>query len=190
MANRLPSAMVFDLDGCVWDPEMYELWGSGGAPFTQQSNGDLLDRSKQRVVLMGDVRNIMKEFKLDPKWKGTTISIASRCDEPSWAAECIKKFQVGEGLTLDHVFDSNTREIYKGCKSGHLKTIARKTGFDLKDMMFFDNEYGNCQTVAKMGVTTVYTPNGVTREVFENGLSNFPTIDGTILGPKKRAGKW
>ena len=32
-----PKAVVFDLDGCVWRPEMYELWG-GGAPF--KDNGD------------------------------------------------------------------------------------------------------------------------------------------------------
>ena len=30
----LPKVLAFDLDGCVWDPEMYELWGRGGAPFT------------------------------------------------------------------------------------------------------------------------------------------------------------
>ena len=28
----VPKVFVFDLDGCCWDPEMYELWG-GGAPF-------------------------------------------------------------------------------------------------------------------------------------------------------------
>ena len=32
-SKSLPKVVVFDLDGCVWDPEMYELWGSGGAPF-------------------------------------------------------------------------------------------------------------------------------------------------------------
>ena len=31
---RLPKALVFDLDGCCWDPEMYELWG-GGSPFKE-----------------------------------------------------------------------------------------------------------------------------------------------------------
>ena len=31
---RLPKALVFDLDGCCWDPEMYELWG-GGSPFQE-----------------------------------------------------------------------------------------------------------------------------------------------------------
>ena len=30
----LPRVLAFDLDGCVWDPEMYELWGRGGSPFT------------------------------------------------------------------------------------------------------------------------------------------------------------
>ena len=30
--TALPKVIVFDLDGCVWDPEMYQLWG-GGAPF-------------------------------------------------------------------------------------------------------------------------------------------------------------
>ena len=45
------------------------------------------------------------------------------------------------------------REIYKGCKSGHLRTIAKKTGVPLEDMLFLDNEYGNCETVAGIGVT-------------------------------------
>ena len=30
----VPKLMVFDLDGCLWDPEMYELIGCGGSPFT------------------------------------------------------------------------------------------------------------------------------------------------------------
>ena len=33
------------VDGCVWDPEMYELWGSGGAPFKKNKDGTLNDRS-------------------------------------------------------------------------------------------------------------------------------------------------
>jgi hypothetical protein len=30
-----PRVLVFDLDGCVWEPEMYELWGRGGSPFKE-----------------------------------------------------------------------------------------------------------------------------------------------------------
>ena len=53
-------------------------------------------------------------------------------------------------------------EIYKGSKSGHLREIARKTGIGLGEMVFFDNEPGNCRDVANIGVTSVYTPEGVT----------------------------
>lgn len=47
-----PKVVVFDLDGCVWYPEMYMLWG-GGAPFKAQSNGDLKDTAGQKCYLMG-----------------------------------------------------------------------------------------------------------------------------------------
>ena len=51
-------------------------------------------------------------------------------------------------------------------------------------MLFFDNEYGNCQTVAKTGATVLYTPDGVTWEGFNEAIKEFPK-SGQILGPKK-----
>ena len=42
-----------------------------------------------------------------------------------------------------------------------------------QDMIFFDNEYGNIQTVAKMGVCCIYCPDGVTKEIWEQGLEQF-----------------
>ena len=34
-------------------------------------------------------------------------------------------------------------------------------------MIFFDNQTNNCQTVSRIGVTVVYTPDGVTRQLFQ-----------------------
>ena len=42
----------------------------------------------------------MHDLKTNPKWSDTKVAVASCCDEPSWAAECIRKFGVGDGLTL------------------------------------------------------------------------------------------
>ena len=53
-------------------------------------------------------------------------------------------------MTLKDVFDKDNIEIYKRSKNHHLKAIAEQTGVDLKDMIFFDNQYGNCET----GLTT------------------------------------
>jgi len=184
----LPRCLVFDLDGCVWDPEMYELWGGGGAPFKKNNDGTLSDRAGTRVHLLGAVKEIMYEFASDKKWKDSKICVASSCDEPSWARDCIRLFEVGEGLTLQNVFDSNNIEIYKRSKDYHLNEISKKTGVPLEEMIFFDNQMNNCKTVSKIGVTVVFTPEGVTRKSFEEGLEKYPS-PGEIIGPTQR-GYW
>ena len=63
--TTLPKLLVFDLDGCLWEPEMYELYG--GSPFTLRPNdGDLTDRNGTHIELIGDVRQIMHGELLHP----------------------------------------------------------------------------------------------------------------------------
>jgi len=96
----LPRCVVFDLDACVWLPEMYELWGGGGAPFKVNGDGSLSDRAGTRVNLIGDVKKIMNELATEEQWKDTKVCVASSCDEPSWAKECIREPFQYEPFTL------------------------------------------------------------------------------------------
>jgi len=80
-------------------------------------------------------------------------------------------------------------EIYKASKSKHLKAISKKTNVPLSEMIFFDNEYGNCQTVAGVGVTVMYTPEGMTNELFQEALRKYPS-PGKVLGPAGKRGYW
>ena len=164
----LPKVVVFDLDGCCWAPELYELWG-GGSPFEENKDGTLSDRSGTMVHLLGDVKNILYELKTDPKWKDTIVAVASTCDAPEWARECLRKFPVGDGLTMSDVFSEDVTEIYEANgKDKHMREIAKKTRVSLDQMIFFDNQTNNTSCVAAMkGPTVVYTPEGVTRELFE-----------------------
>ena len=77
-------------------------------------------------------------------------------------------------------------EIYKAAgKDYHIRQIAEKTGASLEDMIFFDNQSNNTNCVARMkGPTVVFTPVGVTREMFNKGLENFPA-PGSIIKPGK-----
>ena len=43
-----------------------------------------------------------------------------------------RKFEIGDGLTLENVFDSNNIEIYKRSKDYHLNQISKKTGIPLE----------------------------------------------------------
>ena len=119
-----------------------QLWGGGGSPFKPTSDGNCQDRSGTKVEIMADLRPILEEVKTDPKWKETKVAVASSCDEPSWARECIQLIQINSNIKLKNIFDPNLTEIYKSPKSVHLKEISKKSGIDLKDMMFFDNEWG------------------------------------------------
>ena len=40
-------------------------------------------------------------------------------------------------------------------------------------MLFFDNEYGNIKSVSKLGVKCIHCPNGMTEQIWMNGLSLF-----------------
>ena len=185
-SKPLPRALVFDLDGCVWFPEMYMILGTRGSPFKERPDGNLdTDDGKATVELLGDTRDIMLELATHDKWKGTAMAVASRSNEPNWASECIDKFPLlgGTDLRLKDAL-RGPREIYQALKSAQLKTIAGKTGVDLNDMVFFDNEPGNCRDVAAAGATVCYVPNGLNREDFNMVLEAYPA-PGTIIGKEK-----
>lgn len=65
------------------------------------------------------------------------------------------------------------QEIYPGNKTRHFRCIYRDSGIPFEDMLFFDNEMRNCREVRKLGVTSVYTPDGMTDRVWRDGLAQF-----------------
>ena len=183
---------------------MYELLyfsGGKGAPFTYSPNyatdGTLLTRGKEPVRLLGQVRDVLRELYCDTtSWSGDNnnvqVGISSRTDQPEWARELLKKFTI----TVDKADEGNPNaptfamkdvftgpiEIQHDSKVQHFQRIASQTGAAMEDMLFFDNELGNCQKVAALGVVVVYCPEGVTMQLWEQALQAFPQESGQILG--------
>ena len=172
MAKQL-KVVVFDLDACVWYPEMYMLWG-GGQPFKKHETKKnvLVDWKHQEIKLLGESAAVWQQIKSDPRFSGVKLCVASRCDEPSWAEECLSKFtdQGGETPLLSHV---DVSRIHKGSKTTHLQEIHLATGADFKDMLFFDDDPTNIEDVGGLGVTSILTPDGVTAEAWRSGLAAF-----------------
>ncbi|KAG8347984.1 putative Acid Phosphatase [Trypanosoma vivax] len=179
--TKLPRVIVFDLDGTLWRPEMYELWG-GGAPFkaVDKDQNSALDRLNVRVSLIGETRELLQSLAADEKWKNTQLAISSTCDEPRWALELLRLFQfkdrAGRQVPMLSLF-GDLVEIYKANKAKHHRTILQKAQKvdpsikdDFSDFIFFDNQQNNIQDVSSVGVTSVYCPDGMVRGVFERGL--------------------
>ena len=102
------------------------------------------------------------------------VGISSRTDEPNWARQIMQWLTVADGTPLSQCFtDTTLIEISYSDKSKHFESLARKTGIPYTNMAFFDNEYSNIQSVSRLGVKCYYTPNGMTREDWNNCLLDF-----------------
>lgn len=198
-AKTVPKAIIFDLDGCLWTPEMYEIlyFMSGkGSPFKKDPKSDLnlLTCDNKPVRLLGDVRSIFEDLYTLPYFEDVRIGISSRTDEPNWARELLAKFEVtenerGQPIYLINVINGPV-EIAQDSKKEHFQRIHIESGIDYEDMLFFDNEFGNCDKIASLGVSVVYCPDGVTRKLWDMGVyDEFPKSDGSVINGDK-GGRW
>ena len=179
---------------------MYELLyfsGGKGSPFSYSPNyaadGTLFTVGGKPVRLLGQVREIMRELYCDKQaWGGVLVGISSRTDQKFWAKELLQKFTITGSLTdesnpnaktftLQDVF-TGPMEISQDSKVNHFRRISSKTGVPMKDILFFDNELGNCVSVAELGVVVVYSPDGVTSQLWDRALKAFPEASGQVLG--------
>jgi magnesium-dependent phosphatase 1 len=153
---------------------MYILWG-GGAPFSvaDDSNSVLHDRNGARVELLGISAQVLHDLKHDPAWSNTVIAIASTTDEPQWAKECLKKFHTQPSRKpILTSFDSI--QIFHDNKRTHFKNMQKEyPHIQYDEMIFFDNQMNNINDVSKLGVHCVYSPDGITSEIWEYGLQSY-----------------
>eukprot|EP01039_Chlorochromonas_danica_P001095 gene1095-1188_t len=171
-AEKLPKLIAFDLDGTIWSPDMYELWG-GGAPFRIAGNGkDLIDCAGTSVRLLGVTDRILHDLRTDPALAEVKVAWVSCTDEPEWAAECLEKFSTAGGERIGQVVHSS--EIYKANKQTHFRNLQKKfPHIDYSDMLFFDNEYGNIESVSRLGVKCYLARQGMTCKAWQDGLKMF-----------------
>lgn len=171
MSGLLPKVVALDLDGTVWWPEMFHLWGGGGSPFRSLPNGNVADRSGTEVTLMGATRSIIHALKTKPEWRETKLAYCSSTDEPEWARECLAKIEVGDGIPLATA--AELTQIMKGNKQLHFRKIHQSSGIPYADMIFFDNEGQNIRSVETLGVVAVYCPDGLTQDIWDRGLKEY-----------------
>ena len=167
-AKTLPKVLVFDLDGCCWYPEMYMMWGSGGAPFKTKDDGHSAEsKTGQKVQLLGDVRQILEHLLEHPEIESgnTKLALASTCDEPDWARELLRVFKLTHPKTKQKIPMGDlfhAHEIYGASnKHPHFHSIKKRFNVEFHEMAFYDNQHNNIRDVSKLGVHCILTPDGV-----------------------------
>ena len=104
----LPSMIVFDLDDCLWTPEMHELPGMPEIPVHGDLNGNgqkgvvglQVPRYRDTVVLYDGARKVLHELATNPLYEGVLLATASSSLEPSYSYACLDQIEILPGLTV------------------------------------------------------------------------------------------
>lgn len=189
----LPSLIVFDLDDCLWTPEMHELPGlpeipvhgdlAPHLPDNDQKGvvGLMVSRARYRdtVTLYDGARRVLYELATNPIYKGVQLATASSSLEPSYSYACLDGIEITPGVTLGDMMAYNqigrTGKLSPD-KVTHFRELHAESGIPYNEMLFFDdcNWGDHCQRVTKaFGVVSQRTPHGLQWEEFQSALKKY-----------------
>lgn len=195
---HLPEMIVFDLDDCLWTPEMHELSGKPSIPvegpldplnvagsalgtigMRVRSRGMWDGNDGECVRLFDGARLALRELALNPKYRGIKLAAASSSLEPSYSHVCLRGIEVLPGLTLRDMFSydeiGRTGKLSPR-KTTHFKQLHKESGVPYEEMLFFDdcNWGDHCADVTRTyGVVSQRTPSGMRLEEFYTGLEKY-----------------
>lgn len=146
-----------------------------------RSDGRIVDAHGAKIKCYPEVPGILDELHNE----GYQLAVASRTSEIKGA------FALVELFGWDKYFQY--KEIYPGSKVTHFDrwawrlrliwaVLIRKSvffrfkklsGFEFKDMLFFDDEHRNIDDLTRHGVVSILVPNGVNKKTISEGLAEF-----------------
>lgn len=159
----LPTLIVFDLDDCLWTPEMHELSGMPSVPVegpldpndcdselgtvgmkvpSRRRGGGGFDwgESDEMVELYPGARAVLRELATDPQYGGVKIAVASTSLEPSYSRACIEGIEIVDGVTMRDMISHSQigREgRLTSRKTSHFRLIREESGVPYDEMLFF-----------------------------------------------------
>jgi magnesium-dependent phosphatase 1 len=181
---RRPKLIVFDLDNTLWTPELYTLRRIEGTGKIPIANKD--------IKLFPGAQEILLQIQ-EGKFPNIQFAIASRTKSIKWANDLLNQFNIRNLFSYVEIFPADKKQ--------HFTKLRSASSIDFQDMLFFDDardgKFGNCMSVAELGVLSVHCPCGLQSiDLFQTALLRYQhewdgtvgTIienDGTITYPKR-----
>lgn len=134
--TALPRLVVFDLDACLWSPEMYQL-GEPPSAWCDIRGGVVAGRSLVR--LFPGALHAFEQLATNAAFAGTRVALASSTSEPGYARATLALYRLPAtgGVLADMVAHAELYPI--PVKTAHFKRIQLASGLPYSDMLFFDD---------------------------------------------------
>lgn len=151
--------IVFDLDLTLWHCG-HLLWCDQlTAPVRMANDGRVVAACRTEVRLYPDVPELIDELAA----VGHVLAVASRTSAPRIARDLLELFGIAGHFSH--------QQIYPGDKTAHFRALREESGIGFDDMVFFDDEPRNIDSVSKLGVASHLVTRGVTRGLLESALA-------------------
>eukprot|EP00965_Chrysotila_dentata_P248731 6208511-Pleurochrysis_carterae.AAC.1 len=137
---RAPGMIVFDLDACLWHPEMFELTAPPGM-YDADAKGVLAGHDVVR--LFDGARAVLDRCAENRKpndslAKQSVIGVASSTTEPAFANACLDRLLLFNGCSVGSLV--SFRQIYPGNKGAqHIPRLSREAKIPYDEIIFFDD---------------------------------------------------
>ena len=150
--------IVFDLDLTLWHCAPLLWCDQLTPPLRRTGSGQVFASCRNEVRLYPEVREMLGRLTAE----GHPLGLASRTSAPAIARELLELFGIG------HHFAH--QQIYPGDKSAHFRALHEETGIAFEDMIFFDDEHRNIDSVSRLGVAAHLVPEGMNAKLLEGAL--------------------
>lgn len=157
MSESWPKLVVFDLDFTLWDSG--GVWCDCLQPPFKVAGGRVVDATGAHIKIYSDTLEIVQSLPA----KGCQLALASRTGRPEWARELLDLLQLTETFPFQAIYPSNKQE--------HFRQLHEESGIPYEEMLFFDDELRNIQSVGKLGVLCFHVTQGVRHADLEEALT-------------------
>ena len=141
---NLPSLIVFDLDACLWTPEMFEL-SSPPTAFDASACG--VRAGHETVRLFPGAQAVVRRLLTQSEYSNVRVAVASSTTEPAYANKCLDLLPADStGAREERLGELvDFRQIYPGNKGRlHFPALRKESGVNYDQMIFFDDcTYGD-----------------------------------------------
>ncbi|MDP0490703.1 MAG: magnesium-dependent phosphatase-1 [Verrucomicrobiota bacterium JB023] len=150
--------IVFDLDLTLWHCRPL-LWCDQLTPPIRRQGHRVEASCGTRVRLYDEVPELLAELADD----AYLLALASRTSAPAIARELLTHFDIARHFAHE--------EIYPGDKKRHFHALHQATAVPYPEMLFFDDEPRNIESVGELGVDARLVTHGLNRSLLASALS-------------------
>jgi len=126
-----------------------------------------------------DSQEVLRQLYSSDEYKGVfSIVYVSRTSHTEWANELLGLMELQnkedeKRLYMKDICVCEWNQIFPADKQKHFFNLRGLSKVDYRDCIFFDNQMNNIKSVSQLGVTCVYTPDGMHWGAWKEGLERW-----------------